>query len=226
MAAVDNVKVQSATDANGNSYTKSISNDKLTNDDFLKLMIQELKMQDPTKPMDADKMMDNQLKMSTIESNLDMSKAMESLKTSYTQSALSTAANLIGHIVEDGSIGDDGLVKSYKVETIENQDGELYANVRQLTGYTDKIVDSDGNYITYDQNGVIYDGDDATDYRVDLDANGRFILDDSGDVVILDENGEVVTDEDVNDRYNYGGKDVVYASETTAIPLENILKVR
>ena len=36
----------------GNKYTQSVSNDSLTTNDFLKLMIEELKLQDPTKPMD------------------------------------------------------------------------------------------------------------------------------------------------------------------------------
>ncbi|MDZ7819063.1 MAG: flagellar hook capping FlgD N-terminal domain-containing protein [Aliarcobacter sp.] len=49
----DNIQVNSSVGIDGNSYTSAISNDQLTNDDFLKLMIQELKLQDPTKPMDS-----------------------------------------------------------------------------------------------------------------------------------------------------------------------------
>ena len=42
------VEVNSSVGIDGNSYTTAISNDKLSNDDFLKLMIQELTLQDPT----------------------------------------------------------------------------------------------------------------------------------------------------------------------------------
>ena len=38
----DNMKVNTNIGIDGNSYTSTISNDQLTNDDFLKLMIQEL----------------------------------------------------------------------------------------------------------------------------------------------------------------------------------------
>ncbi len=67
---VDNVKTATSVGADGNSYTTGVSNDKLTNDDFLKLMLTELKYQDPTKPMDSASMMDSQLQMSSIETNL------------------------------------------------------------------------------------------------------------------------------------------------------------
>ena len=43
MATTSNVQVNSSVGVDGNSYTTAVSNDKLTNDDFLKLMIQELK---------------------------------------------------------------------------------------------------------------------------------------------------------------------------------------
>jgi flagellar basal-body rod modification protein FlgD len=220
--AVDNVQVNSQVDANGNAYTASVSNDKLTNDDFLKLMIQELKMQDPTKPMDSDRMMDNQLKMSTIESNLAMSNSMETLKSSYQVSALSTAANLIGHIVEDGQIGSDGLDKSYIVNTIESKDGELYANVKQMIGLNDNIIDGDGNAVDYDTNGFIYKDGVATSTRVALDENGRLIANSEGYLALLDDNGELITD---NTEYSYGGTTPVYG-DIEAIPLSSIVKVR
>ena len=37
--AVDNVTVNTGTGVDGNSYTSSIANDELTNNDFLKLII-------------------------------------------------------------------------------------------------------------------------------------------------------------------------------------------
>lgn len=221
------IVTNSSTDAYGNSYTSSVSNDKLTNDDFLKLMIEEIKMQDPTKPMDSAEIMDSQLKMSTIESNLAMGEAMTALQTSYANSALSTAANLIGHIVEDGTLDSDGLGKSYKVETIENQDGELYANARQLVGYTDILMNNETEELAvYDGNGFIYENDEATEYRVEFDADGRFTVNEDGTLKILDENGEVVTDEDILSKYSYGGSKVAYAEDTELIPLGNVLEVR
>jgi len=59
-------------------------------------------------------------------------------------SALSTAAGLIGNIIEDGTIGEDGLQKSFKVETVENKDGEMFVNARQLVGV-------DGTSVVYAQ---------------------------------------------------------------------------
>ena len=65
----DNIQVNSNVGIDGNSYTSAISNDQLTNDDFLKLMIQELKLQDPTKPMDSQKMLSTQMQMSAMNTN-------------------------------------------------------------------------------------------------------------------------------------------------------------
>ena len=78
-----NIEVNSSVGIDGNSYTTAISNDKLNNDDFLKLMIQELKLQDPTKPMDSTKMLSTQMQMSTISTNQEMIKAMQSMQTAF-----------------------------------------------------------------------------------------------------------------------------------------------
>ena len=144
--AVDNVVVNSSIGVDGNSYTTSISNDKLTNDDFLTLLLEEMKMQDPTEPMDSDKLLDTELQMSQIEANNDMSKAMEELSYAYQASNLATSASMIDHIIEDGQIDDTGASKAYRVASVKQQDGEVLLQANQITGY-----DSETDTYTYDQ---------------------------------------------------------------------------
>ena len=223
----DNVITSSSVGVDGNSYTSSVSNDQLTNDDFLKLMLEEMKQQDPTKPMDSAALMDSQLQMSQIQSNTDMTKAMNAMSLAYTSSALSTAANMIGHIVEDGSTNDQGLLKSYKVETVENKDSELYVNVREITGITDALVNSETEELTlYDADGFIYENDAQTGYRVSLDYEGRFTYNDDGSLKIVDENNEVVTDDTITSKYIFAGSSARYAENTSSIPLASIIEVR
>lgn len=225
--AVDSVITQSAKGVDGNTYTTAVSNDQLTNADFLKLMLQEMKQQDPTKPMDSDKLMESQLKMSTIQSNMDMSKSLAALQQSYAASSLATASNMIGHVVEDGSTDDKGSVKSFKVETIENKDGKLYANARQITGMKDGLADSQTKQLVmYDADGYIYDGDTKTNYRVALDADKRFVYNDDKTLKILDSNNNVVTNKAITSKYVYGGSSALYADNTTNMPLSNIQEVR
>jgi len=227
--STDGVVVNSKIGIDGNSYTTAISNDQLSDQDFLTLMLEEMKQQDPTKPMDSAKIMNDQLQMSTIQTNQEMSAALASLKASYANSALSTASNMLGHIVEDGSTNDDGVLRSYKVETVENQDGEIYLKVRELVGITDQIKDSEtDDILRYDKSdGSIFDQDDEdTGYDVALDEDGRFIYNDDGTLRLLDEDGEVVDDDDVQDKYVFAGSTIDYAEDTNMIAMNNIETVR
>ena len=226
--AVDNVITSSTVGLDGNSYTSNVSNDQLTNADFLTLMMEEMKMQDPTKPMDSAALMDSQLQMSSIQANQDMSAAMASLQNAYGASALSTAAGMIGHVIEDGSYGDDGVLKSYKVETIENRDGDLFVNAREMVGMVDALVDStdDNSLVIYDSDGFIYDGETKTDNRVSLDNKGRFEFNDDGTLKILDENAELITDTDITEKYLFAGSSVRYADTQSIIAMSSILEVR
>ena len=227
MMAVDNVITSQSTGVDGNSYTSSVSNDTLTNEDFLTLMLEEMKMQDPTSPMDSAKLMDSQLQMSTIQANQDMASAMTGLQASYAASALSSASNMIGRIVEDGSLSSDGLLKSYKVETVENIDGELFANAREMVGIVDGLKDSTTDeLVLYDANGNIYENNTMTDYHVSLDSDGRFIYNDDGSIQILDTDNEIVTDTTITDKYVYAGSSISYSDETTVIAFNNINEVR
>ncbi|MEA3554570.1 MAG: flagellar hook capping FlgD N-terminal domain-containing protein [Campylobacterota bacterium] len=226
--AVENVVTSSSVGFDGNSYTSNVSNDQLTNDDFLRLMMEEMKMQDPTKPMDSAALMDSQLQMSTIQANQDMSAAMESLKAAYASSALATSANMIGKVIEDGSYGDDGILNSFTVESVENRDGELYVNARQMVGMVDALVDStnDNSLVIYDSDGFIYDGETKTNNRVSLDHEGRFEFNEDGTLKLLDGNANIITNSEITEKYLFAGSSVRYAETQSVIAMNSIQAVR
>ena len=220
--AVDNVTVSSSTGIDGSSYTTAISNDQLTNEDFLTLMIEELKMQDPTSPMDSQRMLDTQMQMSAMNTNLKTIETMESLAKTFSQSALSNAAAVIGKNIEDGNIGEDGVNKAYTVRSVENVDGEVSVKAQQILYIEDQVQDSDGNNIVYDLNGEILDENgNKTGYKVALEDVGNVIQKD-GLPVILDENFEEVSDS----GYSMNGSVLpVYSDQLASIAFSSITKI-
>ena len=141
--AVDSVTTSSSTGVDGNSYTTAVSNDTLTNEDFLTLMLAEMQQQDPTDPTDTSSLLDSQMQMSTIQANQDMTTAMEALQASYSNSAISTAANLVGLSIKTGETDDVGDDKIYKVVTVDSIDGELYVQAQQFVGVIDGLEDGE-----------------------------------------------------------------------------------
>jgi flagellar basal-body rod modification protein FlgD len=224
----DNIQVNSNVGVDGNSYTSTISNDQLTNDDFLKLMIQELKLQDPTKPMDSSQMLSTQMQMSTIGTNQETIKAMQSLQTTFSQTALSNAAGIIGKNIEDGNIGEDGVSKAYTVRSVENVDGVVQVRAQQILYLEDKIILQDpsdaskNQVINYDVNGEILDDKGVkTGKKVVLTNPGEPLVSD-GKLTILDKNNDKVT------THNYvlaGVSTPVYSDQLTTLPFSNITKI-
>ena len=220
--AVENVQTNSKTGIDGNSYTASISNDKLTNDDFLKLMLEELKMQDPTKPMDSQRMLDSQMQMSSIETNLSLVKSMESLTQAYSQSALSNASSVIGRTVEDGNINEQGINKAYTVTSVANEDGEITVKGKEILFVEQLIKDSEGELLNYNTIGEILDANgEKTGQKVTLSAPGTLVLKD-GKPVILDENNNEVADTGIEVD---GRARPVYSDEVATIPFSSITRV-
>ncbi len=220
--AVDNVTVNSGTGVDGSSYTTSVSNDKLTNEDFLTLMIEELKMQDPTKPMDSQRMLDTQMQMSSIETNLQTIATMETLAKTFSQSALSNAANVIGKNIEDGNIGENGVNKAYTVRSVENIDGEVSVKAQQMLYVEDQVLDSDGNRIVYNVKGEILDAEgNVTGNKVALKSPGEAIIKD-GLPVILDANNEEIS----SSGYTMEGQVLpVYSDQLVSIPFSSVTKI-
>ena len=226
--ATDDIAINSSTGLDGNSYTSSISNDELTNDDFLTLMITELKLQDPTSPTDSAQMLQTQMQMSTISTNQEMATAMASLQQSFAQTAMTNAANVIGKNVEDGNIGETGINKAYTVTSVESIDGEIQVRAQEILYIENKIklTDPDDSsndiLLDYNVNGEVTDANgDKTGYKIALNNPGDPIV--SGDsLVILDEDNVEVSD------HNYALavlSAAVYSDQFTDIPFSQITKI-
>ncbi|AXX93145.1 flagellar hook assembly protein [Malaciobacter molluscorum LMG 25693] len=218
-----NVDVTTKTDAFGNAYTSAVSAKQMDTSDFLLLMLQELKLQDPTKPMDSQNMMNTQMQMSTMQTNMTLAKSMEKLVASYSQSSLSNATSLIGRNVETYDVDDRGITKAYTVTSVETIDGEIVLKGRQILYMQDIIKDKDDKVLAYDENGYIY-GEDGkkTGQKIVLKDKGQVALDKDGKPVILDENNEEVKDH----TYEYTGQAArVYSDELTTIPMSNVGKI-
>ena len=227
MAEVNGVdsNVTTGTDSYGNKYTQSVSNDSLTTNDFLKLMIEELKLQDPTKPMDSSKMLTTQMQMSTLNANMEMIKALQAIETSFNQSSLSTAVGIIGKDVENGSTRSDGSLKPFTIESIENIDGQIMAVGREWLYMHNGIAFKDGDDIKaaeYDEVGNLYnEKGEKTGQTIVLESLGKPLVKD-GKLVVKDADGNEVADH----KYVASGKStLILSSETTTFPFSSITRI-
>ena len=225
MADVSSTNSLTGTDSYGNQYTQSVSNDSLTTNDFLKLMIEELKLQDPTKPMDSSKMLDTQMQMSTLNANMEMIEALQAIETSFNQSSLSTAVGIIGKNVENGQVRTDGISKAFEIQSIENVDGEIMAIGRELLYMKYGIALESGDELKvadYDELGNIYnEKGEKTGQTIVLESLGKPLVKD-GKLVVKDADGNEVADH----KYVASGKStLILSSETTTFPFSSITRI-
>lgn len=223
---LDNTQVKTSDDG----YTSAVASDALTNSDFMKLMLVEMQNQDPTDPMDTSAMMDNQLKMSQIESNINMSEAMTKLQAAFETSAFAGAANMIGRIadmsveIENEETGlTEEVIKEYKIQSIIKQDGELFGKVNEVIGIKDNLY-YEGAKIEYTSSGFMYENGELTDYRIKLDEDGRVITGEDGNPIIMDEDGNQITDETYLSKFAISGTEFEYGEEEI-LPLSSITRL-
>lgn len=164
---IDSATVTSSIGLDGNSYTTAVSNDELTNEDFITLMLTELSMQDPTDPVDSSSMLDDQLQISNLEANISMTESMEALSTSFAQSALSNSANMIGRIIEDGNTNSSGESSQYKISSVQSEDGTIYLKGYEILGYDDMYY-----FEPVEDASSIEDGSDETDSLTFTNSDG------------------------------------------------------
>lgn len=74
----------------------------LGKDDFLKLMMTQLKYQDPTSPMDTDKMLAQTSDMAMIESQANMQKELENMVKQFKSTANFQLISAVGKLADTG----------------------------------------------------------------------------------------------------------------------------
>lgn len=121
--------------------TAAATKDKsvLGKDDFLKLLLLELKYQDPTSPMDSEKILTQTSQLATLESTENTNKALETLAASLTSSMQYSGIAAIGKIADTGS---NAIVK----EKGSNTTFEIYFPEKVTSGNVN-ILDTNGNVL-------------------------------------------------------------------------------
>ncbi|WP_457561581.1 FlgD immunoglobulin-like domain containing protein [Caminibacter pacificus] len=115
-------------------------NSQLDKDAFMQLFLKELEMQDPTDPMDTDKMLEQTAYLSTMEMNQNMQTTLDNLsKTLQTNSEL-------GAISAIGKIGDTGYRYINVTEDDNSVNFDLYFGDDISSGKVE-IKDKNGNVI-------------------------------------------------------------------------------
>lgn len=114
--------IQSISNTSGTSTTSSTKSaaDKASLDynTFLKLLLAQLKNQDPTKPMDSTEYMSQLASFSNVEQSIKTNSKLDSLLTTQ---ALSQAESLIGRTLTSA----DGTVSGKVASVTVNSDGSV-----------------------------------------------------------------------------------------------------
>lgn len=76
---------------------------KLDSQAFLKLLLKELEYQDPTSPMDSEKMLSQTAQLTSLEAQNETKNAMLSMQTALTTSGQMSAATMIGKVASLGT---------------------------------------------------------------------------------------------------------------------------
>jgi len=134
--AINSVGANSATTSSSTAVNpKGI----LGKDDFLKLLLLELKYQDPTSPMDSEKILTQTSQLASLESAENTNKSLTTLAASLAASMQLSGISAIGKIADTGS-------NAVALTKGQNVDFQLYFPNNVTTG-TINIMDVDGKVL-------------------------------------------------------------------------------
>ena len=167
--------------SNTNNVTKSGNdmiynpNSQLTNDQFMQLFLTELKHQDPTSPMDTDKMLEQTAYLSTMEMNKNMQDTLNNLSnTLQSQSKLNTISAI-------GKMADTGNRYINVTDKDKSKTFELYFGDDISSGNV-LIKDKYGNIVktipleAHTKGTLSFDWDLTNDSGVKVDSNSYEVI--------------------------------------------------
>jgi len=171
---------------------------QLDKDAFLKLFIKQLEMQDPTDPMDTDKMLEQTTSLTTLEMNQNMQSTLDKLASQLSQSQELNTINAIGKMADTGNryinVTDDDTSKNF----------ELY--------FGNDI--SSGNVIIKDKQGNVI-------REFPLEAHTKGVL--SFDWDLKDDNGKRVASDTYEVTAEYTSPDgTTHKTSLGAYPIESV----
>lgn len=144
MASVSDISSQYASQkaSSAGSKASNTTNPKaeLDKDAFMKLLLTELQYQDPTSPMDTEKMLTQTSQLATLEmqqnTNQTMSQLVNQLKSSSSMYALGSL----------GKMASTGINTTEITDSVKNANLPLYFKQPASSGQV-KILDSNGNAV-------------------------------------------------------------------------------
>ena len=148
---VDSLKTTPPVSTPNTASTSDAKESNLNYDSFLKLLVAQMKNQDPTDPVDASEQMSQLATFSSVEQAIKTNTHLESL---IRETSLSQAASLIGKHITSADGETKGIVKSVDV----NSDG--------LTATLEN-----GETVTI-QSGIVVSAAGATDTDTDAPDTG------------------------------------------------------
>jgi flagellar basal-body rod modification protein FlgD len=150
---------------------RQVGKKELTKDDFMKIFLQQIRMQDPNKPYDSSAMLQQMAQLTALSASEELQSSIRSLNTSIAKSQVMSASQLIGKKVQLLSavaplVEKEGLSGSVVLES-------------PVTDVTITIKDKDGNVVKTitkgaSGRGVVdfsWDGKDPNDPEKEMKAD-------------------------------------------------------
>ena len=112
-----------------NNTVTSATSEGLGKDDFLKLLVAQLKYQDPMSPMDNTQFISQMAQFSSLEQMTNVADAITSLTSLYSQSLLYQGAAMIGKTASYQADIDSTELTTGQVNSVRVQDNVLQVQV-------------------------------------------------------------------------------------------------
>ena len=138
----------SSTSGTSSTSSSTSSNTTLDKDAFLKLLLVEMQNQDPTDPMDTDKMLTQTSQLAALEMQQNTNETMQQMVE--TMELLADSMNTSGNLAVINALGKMATI-SDTTFTLENSTqsitARMYLPTESKDGATFQILDSSGNLV-------------------------------------------------------------------------------